>query len=280
MRLSKNIKTYRILIFVLVLVALTGGFFIYKSKSKVSADSQPIIVKSPTPQYPKVEKYNVPILMYHYIRDASNESQLGKNLSVNPANFDSQMKWLDDNDYQTLKVSDLTDPDKKEISKILFQKKKPIAITFDDGYADAYTNAYPILKKYQMTATFYIIRNYVGKTEYMNQNQIDALSAANMEIGSHTLSHPDLSKLDATSARKQIFNSKEKAASFCYPAGKYNSTTIDLVQQAGYTTAVTTHSGIASQDSNGFELPRVRIEDYSGKTFGDIINAAFEKINK
>lgn len=274
-----NKKIWLIILGFAVLLIL-GGMYLLKQKS--SADSitptpSQSPSQSPEPQYPKVSSYEVPILMYHYIRNAENESQLGKNLSVSPKNFDSQIKWLKDNDYKALKAADLADPDKKELSKIVFEKKKPIVITFDDGYEDAYTNAYSVLQKYQMTATFYIIRDYVGRPEYMNQSQIDQLEKDGYEIGSHTLSHPDLTKLTPTEAQKQISDSKENALTFCYPAGKYDATTVKLVQEAGYLAAVTTHSGIADQNSNILELPRVRIEESSGEAFGRKIKSLISK---
>lgn len=263
----------------LITLLIIGGI-IYSQKGK---NNNSVLTKvsppwsSPTPQYPKVTSYEVPILMYHYIRDASGESQLGKNLSVWPENFDKQIKGLADNDYVSIKMTDLADPDKKIISQIYFEKKKPIVLTFDDGYADAYTNAFPVLKKYQMIGTFYIIRDYVGRPEYMNQDQINELADAGMEIGSHTLSHPSLEKLSEADQKTQIVDSKESAASFCYPAGKYNDQTVSLVKDAGYTTAVTTNIGIATEKSDLLKLPRVRVEDGSAQVLLDKISYALEK---
>lgn len=277
-----QIFTNRIFLLVLAVavVLITGGVFLWQrnhqASASITATPTPSKNKSPAIKYPKVETYQVPILMYHYIRNAEGESELGKGLSVSPQNFDAHLKWLQDNNYETLKVSDLADPDRTALSKIAYDKKKPIVLTFDDGYADAYTEAMPTLKKYQMTATFYIIRNYVGKDEYMNQTQIDELQKAGFEIGSHTLSHPDLTKIDLTDAQKQISDSKDGATAFCYPAGKYDATTVKLVQEAGYTTAVTTHFGIASNSSSILELPRVRVENGSGEVLGDKISAAYE----
>ena len=270
-----------LLLFAAAIVVIAGGVFLWQRHHPASANTTttptPSKTKSAAPQYPKVETYQVPILMYHYIRNAEGESELGKGLSVSPQNFDAHLKWLADNNYETLKVSDLADPDKTALSKIASEKKKPVAITFDDGYLDAYTNALPVLKKYNATATFYIIRKYVGKPEYMNQAQIDELEKFGYEIGSHTLSHPDLTKIDLGDAQKQIFDSKSSATAFCYPAGKYDATTVKLVQEAGYTTAVTTHFGIASEKSSILELPRVRVENGSGETLGFKIEAAFEQ---
>lgn len=282
MRILRFLRSHKVITIniIIILIIINGGYWWQKNQKQEPAIIMSPPIVSPTLQYPKITKYQVPILMYHYIRDAKNESQLGKNLSVNPENFDLQVKWLKENNYEALKVSDLVDSDKNALSKIAFLHKKPIIFTFDDGYADAYSQALPILKKYQMTATFYIIRNYVGKDNYMNQTQIDALEKEGFEIGSHTLSHPDLTKIGLDDARTQIFDSRQNAFTFCYPGGKYNTTTVEQVQEAGYKAAVTTHFGITDQDSSILELPRVRVEDGSGETLGHKIEAAYEQSKK
>lgn len=227
-------------------------------------------------KYPIAETYNVPILMYHYIRNAEGESELGKKLSVSPENFDAQMKWLTDAGYTSIKLADMADPEKKAISKAVAEKKKPIVISFDDGYTDAYTDAFPVLKKYNLTGTFFIIRDSVGYPAYMSQTQIDELATAGMEIGSHSLNHPDLSTADATDDRTQIFDSKVSATVFCYPSGKFNDTVVSLVKEAGYVAAVTTKGGIANQSSDLLLLPRVRIEDGPPITLENKIKAYME----
>jgi len=267
-----------ILILLGVLFVLTlGGFFIWKSQQSTAEVSTDTGIESKTKEnnnnYPKMEEYQVPILMYHYIRNAEGESELGKNLSVSPDNFAAQLAWLKENDYTTIKMSDLADPEKLAISKAFFEKKKPIVLTFDDGYQDAYTEAFPILKKYGFCGTFYIIRGYVGDSNYMNQEQIDELKQAGMEIGSHSLSHPDLSTLGLDDVKTQIFDSKKEAASFCYPSGKYNDGVVALIKEAGYSSAVTTQPGIVDQNSNLFELPRVRIENGNGDYLAERIKA-------
>lgn len=263
-------QTYLIYIFIGLIVLFLGlvGFFVWKDEpatETLSVTNNSINKPKKEPEIPKIDNYEVPILMYHYIRTAPEGDTLGQNLSVTPTNFASQMKWLKENNYVALNLVDLADPNKKAISKIIFDKKKPIIITFDDGYEDAYTNAWPILKENNFTGTFFIIRNFVGKSEYMNQDQINVLSNAGMEIGSHTLSHPSLEKLSDENQRTQIFDSKTTAKTFCYPSGKYNETSISLLKEAGYLAAVTTQPGIANQDSNLFELPRVRIENGDGE---------------
>jgi peptidoglycan/xylan/chitin deacetylase (PgdA/CDA1 family) len=205
--------------------------------------------------------------MYHYIRVADPTDTLGVALSVTPQNFDAQMKWLKDNNFSSIHLADLADPEKQVISQTYANHKKPVVVTFDDGYDDAYTAAFPILKKYELSGTFFIIRAFVGRSEYATQAQIDEMAAAGMEIGSHTLNHLNLSTIVSLLAKDQIVDSKQSAEVFCYPSGRYNSETVQIVKDAGYMAAVTTKGGIANQDSSLFELPRLRIENISLDNF-------------
>lgn len=251
----------------LIIVISSGlGFIVWHKYFKSSAAT--LITNSDKkenkPEIPKISEYQVPILMYHYIRNADGESELGKNLSVSPDNFAAQLAWLKESGYTTIKMADLADPERTAVSKAYFENKKPIILTFDDGYEDAYTQAFPTLGKYGFIGTFYIIRSYVGGGNYMNQAQINELAKAGMEIGSHSLSHPNLTVLSLADLKKQIDDSKEQTTTFCYPLGKYNDQVITKVEEAGYSTAVTTRGGIANQESNLFELPRVRIENGGG----------------
>ena len=224
------------------------------------------LTPSPSPEPTKnyLTEYQIPILMYHYIRDFNDPNdQTGTNLSVSPNRFDEQLTWLEQNNYQTVSMDYVEKPYE------LPDNKKPIVITFDDGYRDAYTNAYPILKKHNMTGTFYLIYNFSQKNDdnYLTWDMAKEMASNNMELGSHTLSHPNLVQASATNLKKEIEESKQKIQEqtntdinhFCYPSGKYNNDVITALKSANYKTAVTTKSGIANQNSDLFELPRVRM---------------------
>lgn len=266
-------KKFLLLTILLILIATGTGLFLYYKSKAVNNNSNPDTRNnqpeatnttepnpSPTKTTEKISSYNVPILMYHYIRDFNDPNdQIGTNLSVSPIVFDKQIKWLQDNGYQAVNFDYLINPYALSL--------KPIIITFDDGYKDAYTDAFPILKKYGFTGTFYIITSYVGKAEYMSWTQIQELRKSSMNIGSHTLTHPDLANSANTRVIKEVTESKstieEKIGSiindFCYPSGKYNNEVITELKKAGYKTAVTVKSGIVTQNSDLFELPRIRV---------------------
>ncbi len=104
---------------------------------------------------------------------------------------------------------------------------RPLLITFDDGNSDNYFNAFPIMQKYGFTGVVYIIGNYMGTPGYMNADQIKVMAAAGWEVGSHSMSHLDLSELDPQRQRYEIVESREKLESelgfhvmtFAYPFG-------------------------------------------------------------
>lgn len=202
---------------------------------------------------------SVPILMYHHIRDYDNlQDKIGTALSVSPAELDSQLKILKDKGYQTISLSDFA---RHRRNRAFWKdKSKPIILTFDDGYLDNYENGFPILKKYGFIGTFFIIAEYNGANPgYMTKEQIKEMKEAGMEFGSHTLNHPDLRYLSPEELKRQVETSQQEMKVFCYPAGKYNDEVKKAIQSAGYVAAVTTHNGIADQNSDLLELPRIRI---------------------
>lgn len=204
----------------------------------------------------------VPILMYHYVRIVDpTQDELGYNLSIAPALFEQQMEWLYDNNYIPIRMDTLA----KCLRKQARCPAKAVALTFDDGYADAATAAFPVLQRYGFTATFYIVTDFVGQPGYMTWEQINMLRAYGMEIGSHTISHPDLTARSLEVAAQEIVTSKsiiEKnigvpIKSFCYPLGRYAPLLAEMVRDAGYTNAVTTQ--FSQNMELLYELPRRRV---------------------
>lgn len=218
-------------------------------------------IPTPTPEPPPIPS-SIPVLMYHYVRTVNQyEDSLGYSLSVTPELFDLQMGWLAENGYTPVRMDTMIDC----LAGNRPCPERPVALTFDDGYEDAYTDALPILERYGFTATFYIVTNFVGQPGYMSWEQIAALRDAGMEIGSHTVSHPDLRTLGREEALKEITMSRAiiqgalnvPVESFCYPIGGYNQEIAAIVAEAGYTNAVTTVGGRGM--ISPFEIPRWRI---------------------
>ncbi|TSC97079.1 MAG: polysaccharide deacetylase, partial [Candidatus Berkelbacteria bacterium Licking1014_2] len=193
------------------------------AKAAAKEATAPIIVD----RLPK----NVPILMYHYIRDYNNPAdKTGSNLSVSPANLEKQLETIIAAGYQTITFADIF------ANRTL--PEKPIILTFDDGYRDGYDAAFPLLKKHQANAVFFTISNEINvNSRYLTDGQIKEMKEAGMEFGNHTLSHPNLTKLDNQRLAAEIKDSKKETTIFCYPGGQYDNRVIDQVKAAGYLAA-------------------------------------------
>lgn len=204
----------------------------------------------------------VPILMYHHIQSyPGNNNPSSPSILVSPENFIAQLDWLVANNFQTINPSDLLT--QKKIAK------KPIILTFDDGYQDAYDTTFPILKKYNFQATFYLIVNNIDKPGFLTQAQILEMKMAGMNFGAHSLSHPDLTKITEQKAEQEIYASKKileriisaPVADFCYPGGAVNQDVENIVVNSGYVTAVTTVNEINAGQVDPLRLNRLFIQN-------------------
>jgi peptidoglycan/xylan/chitin deacetylase (PgdA/CDA1 family) len=200
----------------------------------------------------------IPVLMYHSINKNSTN-----NLIITPQEFEKQVRWLKENEFTPLFLD--------ELYLILTTGKnipqKPVALTFDDGYEDNYTEAYPILKKYNFKATIFLISDTIGQPPVLKENQIKEMYANNIDFQSHTASHRELNGLSYEKQLEELSRSKEAIAKMlnknidylCYPVGKYNEDTIKAAKTAGYKMAFTTKPGHAKQSDGLYTITRVRM---------------------
>lgn len=156
---------------------------------------------------------------------------------------------------------------------------RSVVLSFDDGYMDNLCHAEPVLRRYGFHAICYVVSGGVGGYNFwdaeklkvekpiMDQRAIGQWLAAGHEIGSHTVSHPALTRLSRSQAAQEISASRQQlqritatpVAHFCYPFGDHNDLTVDLVREAGYESAVTTCRGPAVPGSDRLRLPRISI---------------------
>ncbi|CAG0946117.1 Poly-beta-1,6-N-acetyl-D-glucosamine N-deacetylase [Anaerolineae bacterium] len=237
----------------------------------------PTRTRTPIPtRDPSMRTANVPILMYHYISVPPPDADKYRlDLSVTPANFEAQMEYLAVEGYTPIRVSDLSD----YLLGGPPLPRKPIVLTFDDGYIDNYQFAFPILKKYKFVGTFHVITDFVDgrKPGYMTWDNLEEMAIEGMEIGSHTLDHPDLYRKPRAFQVNEIAGSKAviearigtPVKSFCYPAGHYDSVTIDVLRSSGILAATTEIQGTRQSTAQIYELRRIRIRgSYSVADFG------------
>lgn len=203
----------------------------------------------------------VPILMYHYVRDVNKDDDpFGWRLSISPKVLESHLKTLKKAGFQTITF--------KNFFADTFDDKSVI-LTFDDGYHDFYTQVWPLLKKYQMTATIFVVTDFMQRTDgwYLNKEQIKELHDFRVEIGAHSVSHSNLTEVSSAQLNQEIGGSKEiletligdEVEIFAYPSGRYNNRVRETVAEHGYKGAVTTTPGLASLESDPFTLPRLRM---------------------
>jgi peptidoglycan/xylan/chitin deacetylase (PgdA/CDA1 family) len=193
----------------------------------------------------------VPILCYHRFTEKCNSS-----MCLPPKAFEAQVKYLKKNGYRTISFDTLRDF--LEFERSL--PEKSVIITLDDGYRSVYDVAYPILKKYGYTATLFIYTDYIGKSKNaVTWSQLREMKANGFEIGSHSISHTDLTQQkedesfhayqtrieDEIGGSKEIIDRKlkQKTKHFAFPYGRYNGTVLRICRQYGYKTAVTVKRG-------------------------------------
>ena len=194
------------------------------------------------------------ILMYH---NTSDEPPCGMNIS--PQKLEKHIQYLLAKGYTFLKISDLISFD---------EAKKHVVLTFDDGFVGNYTHLFELLKRYDVPATIYLAPKIKDmralSADHVKEMQMSGL----VEFGAHTMTHVNLEKTDDKLAQKEITKSKEAVEeltgvscfSFAYPYGRYNERHVEMVRDAGFTTAVTTKKAIAPFDIlSPYTLPRLSI---------------------
>lgn len=190
-------------------------------------------------------KIKIPILIYHSVRPYyPSITNLVKEYTVPPDIFEEQLKYMKDNGFTAVTPDDVVNY--FNAGKSL--PPKPFMVTLDDGWGNQFRYAFPILQKYKVPAVFYIYKNAVGHKVFVSWDQVKQLLKANMIIGGHTGSHPELPKItDIAVLDKEIIDSKkyietkigQSIDAFAYPFGEYNQQDIVVVKQAGYTSART-----------------------------------------
>jgi len=213
----------------------------------------------------------VPILMYHYISTPPKGADaIRRDLSVPPEMFEEHLRYLRDEGYVTITLHDLC----LALQTGYPLPERPLIITIDDGYRDAYTNAFPLLREYGFAATFFVITGFADeeRAEHLTWEQIIEMDAAGMEIEAHGHTHPDLRNRTVDYLVWQILGAKQAIEArthksvrfFAYPAGKYDEQVIRVLESVQYWGGITLHAGAAHRSDRMFELTRIRVQGQDG----------------
>lgn len=234
-------------IFIAVLLMLVTIFVGNEINKKISAQDVGEIAAGP----------KILVLNYHQVANTFNP------LAILPNDFSTQMAYLINNGYIPITPDELD----AGLSGELTLPEKPVLITFDDGYIDNYTNAFPILKGYGIRATIFVVPAFVGKKNYLTWEQLGEMVQNGISVQSHTLNHTKLEELPDDEIRSELLNSKIVLEEnlgvtvnyLAYPTGTYNLHIAGIAKDVGYKGAYTIKYGGVDLGSNMYALERVPI---------------------
>lgn len=277
-------KNLQMLVFSIELVLLAGILFVICKDIYKKSFPQPVVetAKSEVRKLPpEVKKtldasidttsYRVPILMYHYVEYVKDRKDtLRERLNIEPDIFEQQIKTLKDAGFTFMTASELGDVLEGKTNL----PKDPILITIDDGHWDLYTDILPILEKYHVKATAYIITGFLGGSDFLSDQQLHAvIDSGLVDIGAHTVHHYSLPELSPGAVQYEVSESKAvlektykiKVSSFAYPNGAFNLQTAEIVKDNKFTLALSTVPGIQQSLANRYFLYRLRPGQRTGE---------------
>lgn len=231
-----------------------------------TATSTPTPTPLPTPDG-VARQVRVPILMYHHIAVPPPDADVyRRDLSVTPENFAAQLQYLAEQGYQTITLYDLV----YHLTLGWPLPPRPIILTFDDGYRDNYTNAFPLLQKHGLAGTFFILTEPIDQKheEYLTWSQVRKMSAAGMDIEVHGRTHRDLRGRDTDFLIWEIVGPREiieariqqRPRFFCYPSGQYDEAVVAMLKSDYFWGAVTVEQGTLHTTEGLFDLHRIRVK--------------------
>lgn len=205
------------------------------------------------------------VLMYHRVSDDGNQPDI----TVSTRKFERHMSYLAGS-FDVVTIDEIVGG---YISGRKWEKDVA-AVTFDDGFKDNYTDAYPILKKYRIPATVFVATDHIGSDIGLSRDEIILMHNGNITFGAHTISHPVLSSLDRESAIREISGSKSiledilksTVSYFAYPYGKrgrdFNDVSMYIVRECGFKAAFATDNGFLTLKSSRYALNRIGMRDF------------------
>lgn len=210
-----------------------------------------------------------PALLYHRVASTT-PAEEPERLSVPPARFERQMRYLRARGLEAVAVERLIDP--------AAPRGEGVAITFDDGYLDSYAAAFPILERHRLMATIFVVTGAVGGASAWESGPAPLLSWAHIEemarhgirFGSHTRTHVDLTRCEDRAAREELAGSRaeledrlgREVRALAYPYGRFDTRVMRLAWEAGYRCAFA--AGMASR-SSPLAGERLRISGGDGR---------------
>lgn len=230
---------------------------------------------------------NLPVLAYHSVAGQGPDGL--SPWRIDPAAFERQLRFLRRRGYRSVTLEDFRER-RRTFGRF---SGRPIMLTFDDGYADFATDAWPILKRNGFGAVVFAVTDLVGKTSewdahfgppapLMDWKTIRQLSEDGVEFGSHLANHQPLTQMDPASALDSMVRSRrallecteQTVCPLAPPFGLYARQHCELARMAGYEMLFGVDGGIASLHGPAFSVPRIEIRsDMDLHTFSEAIAA-------
>jgi len=214
----------------------------------------------------------VPTLIYHHVQSSEQAKERNQvALTVRAVDFRAQMQYLKDRGYNVISMQDLLNFFEQGVKP----SPKSVLLTFDDGYGDFYTDAYPILKEFGYPATVFIPTGLMNNTDYLYWDKISEMAGNRILFANHTWSHKnvktkeDVLKMEISTADVQL---NEKGLNipkvFAYPYGLESSLAISFLQGLDYKMAFTTRNSGTLCKKQMLDLPRIRIGNGNLSIYG------------
>lgn len=206
---------------------------------------------------------NLPVLMYHHIQESETAKTNGNSgLTVNPVNFEKHLAYLNDKGYVSITPAQLISFFDSGVSL----PKKPVMLTFDDGYDDFATFAAPLLSRYSIKASVFLPTGLIENPGYLTWNVISSLAGQGIYFGNHTWSHRSLgtnsqaNKKEIDTAQQQLSDhGQDPLKVFVYPYGTTSTSGMNVLRESGYQLAFTTAPGRIACAKRRLTIPRLRI---------------------
>jgi len=233
----------------------------------------PLSRKLPGPTGPRI-----PILMYHGIGEGASNGHAYYETNTSPRIFAQHMRYLRENGYRSVSLDEGV-----RVLELGEALNKLVVVTFDDGFRDFYTSAFPVLRENAFTATVFLVAGLTGEDhasfnerELLTWREARELSAQGIQFGSHSLSHPPLKELSEAQLDEEVGRSKNaiedhlgnQVTSFSYPyafpeSDKYFVGIFrETLKRFGYKNGVSTVIGTARSQHDRFFLPRLPVNSW------------------